>query len=214
MFGETLRSAVASLGANKLRSALTVLGMTIGVASVIVLVAVGNGSSAAVQSSIQKLGTNVLLVMSTTGPSGPGAASADTGSGAKPLTTDDADAIQDPAQAPDVANASPVVSVAGATLVNGGTSYQPSQVVGTTPSYATAHDYEAAAGSMISQQDLSSRNRVAVRRPDRGVEPFRRTGPGRSDDPDQRLQLSDRRRDEGEGVERLPGPGRLRDRPR
>ena len=49
MLRETLRTAVASLGANKLRSALTVLGMTIGVASVIVLVAVGNGSSAAVQ---------------------------------------------------------------------------------------------------------------------------------------------------------------------
>ena len=136
--------------------------MTIGVASVIVLVAVGIGSSAAVQSSIERLGTNVLLVMSTTGPVGLGVAEADSGSAAKPRTTDDADAIQDPAQAPDVANASPVVNVAGATLVNGGTSYEPSQVVGTTPSYATAHDYEAAAGSMITQKDLSSRNRVAV----------------------------------------------------
>jgi putative ABC transport system permease protein len=159
MFRETLRTAVASLGANKLRSALTVLGMTIGVASVIVLVAVGNGSSAAVQSSIERLGTNVLLVMSTSGPGGVGPGS---NAGTEALTTDDADAIQDPAQDPDVASASPVVNVPSATLVNGATSYQPSQVVGTTPSYSTAHDYEAADGSMISQHDLSSRERVAV----------------------------------------------------
>jgi putative ABC transport system permease protein len=159
MFRETLRTAVASLGANKLRSALTVLGMTIGVASVIVLVAVGNGSSAAVQSSIERLGTNVLLVMSTGGPGGLGAGA---NAGTKPLTTDDATAVEDPAQAPDVASASPVVQVQSATLVNGATSYQPSQVVGTTPSYATSHDYEAAAGSMISQSDLSGRDRVAV----------------------------------------------------
>jgi putative ABC transport system permease protein len=159
MLRETLRTAVASLGANKLRSALTVLGMTIGVASVIVLVAVGNGSSAAVQSSIERLGTNVVLVMGTSGPGGIGAGA---GTDTKPLTTDDASALEDPAQAPDVASASPVVQVPSATLINGGTSYQPSQVVGTTPSYATAHDYEAAAGSMISRHDVSTRNRVAV----------------------------------------------------
>ncbi|MDX6607345.1 MAG: putative transport system permease protein [Solirubrobacterales bacterium] len=162
MIRETLRTAVASLGANKLRSALTVLGMTIGVASVIVLVAVGNGSSAAVQSSIERLGTNVLLVMSTSGPSGPGGVGAGSSAGTKPLTTEDASAIQDPAQAPDVASAAPVVDVQGATLVDGSTSYQPSQVVGTTPSYATAHDYQAAAGSMITQSESTSRSRVAV----------------------------------------------------
>jgi putative ABC transport system permease protein len=50
------------LFANKLRSALTVLGMTIGVASVIVLISIGTGSSHAVQQRIQALGTNVLLV--------------------------------------------------------------------------------------------------------------------------------------------------------
>ena len=65
---ETLRIAWSGITANKLRSGLTILGMTIGVASVIVLIAVGNGSSKAVQSRIQSLGTNVLIVM----PSGGG----------------------------------------------------------------------------------------------------------------------------------------------
>ena len=64
----TLRIAWSGITTNKLRSGLTILGMTIGVASVIVLIAVGNGSSKAVQSRIQSLGTNVLIVM----PSGGG----------------------------------------------------------------------------------------------------------------------------------------------
>ena len=59
---ETLRIAWSGITANKLRSGLTILGMTIGVASVIILIAVGNGSSKAVQSRIQSLGTNVLIV--------------------------------------------------------------------------------------------------------------------------------------------------------
>ncbi len=64
---ETLRIAWSGITANKLRSGLTILGMTIGVASVIVLIAVGNGSSKAVQSRIQSLGTNVLVVMPSGG---------------------------------------------------------------------------------------------------------------------------------------------------
>ena len=62
---ETLRIAWGGIATNKLRSSLTILGMTIGVASVIILIAVGNGSSKAVQSRIQSLGTNVLIVMAT-----------------------------------------------------------------------------------------------------------------------------------------------------
>jgi putative ABC transport system permease protein len=59
---ETLQIALGGILANKLRSGLTILGLTIGVASVIVLVAVGNGSSKAVEQRIEALGTNVLLV--------------------------------------------------------------------------------------------------------------------------------------------------------
>ncbi len=59
---ETIRVALAGLAANKLRSGLTILGLTIGVGSVIVLIAVGTGSSAAVENQIDQLGSNVLLV--------------------------------------------------------------------------------------------------------------------------------------------------------
>ena len=62
---ETIRVALAGLAANKLRSGLTILGLMIGVGSVIVLVAVGTGSSAAVQNQIDALGSNVLLVEAT-----------------------------------------------------------------------------------------------------------------------------------------------------
>src|SRR4051794_16922612 len=62
MRAETLTSALRGVLANKLRSSLTILGLTIGVASVIVLIAVGNGSSHAVQERIEALGSNVLLV--------------------------------------------------------------------------------------------------------------------------------------------------------
>jgi putative ABC transport system permease protein len=62
---ETFRSALLGLSANLLRSLLTVLGILIGVAAVITLVAVGNGSSAQVQARIRSLGTNTLTVFNT-----------------------------------------------------------------------------------------------------------------------------------------------------
>ena len=61
---ETLRFAVGGLAANKVRSGLTMLGVLIGVAAVIILLAVGNGSSQSVKDSIEKLGTNSLTVTS------------------------------------------------------------------------------------------------------------------------------------------------------
>ena len=61
---DTARTAWGGIASHKLRSGLTILGMTIGVAAVIVLIAVGNGSSRSVQSRIQSLGTNVLVVLS------------------------------------------------------------------------------------------------------------------------------------------------------
>src|SRR6202042_3796669 len=99
---ETLHLALAGITANKLRSGLTILGMTIGVASVIVLIAVGNGSSKAVQSTIQSLGTNVLVVQASGGfRLGSRASTAASVS----LTKADAQALQDPSLAPDVKSA-------------------------------------------------------------------------------------------------------------
>jgi putative ABC transport system permease protein len=156
----TLRIAWSGITANKLRSGLTILGMTIGVASVIVLIAVGNGSSKAVQSQIQSLGTNVLIVM----PSGGGfriGPRASTGTSVS-LTKQDAQALESPSLAPDVKSASPVVDASSVTLVYGSSSYEPSSFVGTTPSYLAAHSYKIAEGSAFTAAEVSQHKRVAV----------------------------------------------------
>jgi putative ABC transport system permease protein len=157
---QILRIAWSGITTNKLRSGLTILGMTIGVASVIVLIAVGNGSSKAVQSRIQSLGTNVLIVM----PSGGGfrlGPRASTGTGVS-LTKQDAEALPSPGLAPDVKSASPVVNVGDVTLVSGSSSYEPSSFVGTTPSYLQAHNYKIAEGTLFTSADVNAHKRVVV----------------------------------------------------
>ncbi|HEY4452593.1 MAG TPA: ABC transporter permease [Solirubrobacteraceae bacterium] len=155
---ETLQIAWAGITANKLRSGLTIVGMTIGVASVIVLIAVGNGSSRAVQASINSLGTNVLVVL-TNGFRG--GARANTASSIS-LTRADAEALQNKSLAPDVKSASPVVNASAEKLVYGGTSYEASSFVGTTPSYLQAHSYTLAAGRAFSAEAVSTHQRVVV----------------------------------------------------
>src|ERR1700742_591602 len=100
----------------------------IGVGSVIVLVAVGTGSSSAVQSQIEALGSNVLLVSSTPtlgGLRGGGQTSTES------LTTADASALVNKLTAPDVESASPVVNANDVTLTYNGSTYSPSTFVGT-----------------------------------------------------------------------------------
>jgi putative ABC transport system permease protein len=156
---ETIRIAWGGVSANKLRSGLTILGMTIGVASVIILIAVGNGSSKAVQSRIQSLGTNVLLVQGSGGFRRFAGASTTT---SVSLTKADAQALQNPSLAPDVKSASPVVNASSVTLVSGGTSFEPSSFIGTTPSYLVAHSYHLAEGRSFSAEDVAQHRRVAV----------------------------------------------------
>jgi putative ABC transport system permease protein len=153
---ETMRIAVGGLVANKLRSGLTILGLTIGVASVIILVSVGNGSAQAVQQRIESLGANVLLVLRGF-PGGTGGSNVS----ATPLTQDDAKALSDQNNAPDVASSSPVVN-ADPTMVENAASYSPGQFVGTTPSYAAAHSYRLAIGSSFTSADVTNHRRVLL----------------------------------------------------
>jgi putative ABC transport system permease protein len=156
---ETLRIAWSGITANKLRSGLTILGMTIGVASVIVLIAVGNGSSKAVASRIQSLGTNVLIVQASGGfRGGARASTANTIS----LTRADAQALQSPGLAPDVKSASPVVDASEVKLVYGSSSFEPSSFVGTTPSYLQAHSYKVVEGTSFTEADVREHRRVIV----------------------------------------------------
>jgi putative ABC transport system permease protein len=140
---ETIRVALGGLGANKLRTGLTILGLMIGVGSVIVLIAVGTGSSQAVENQIDALGSNVLLV--TAAPTLGGLRGG--GSSSSSLTVADANALENRFTAPDVKSASPVVNANGVTLTYNGTTYSPSSFYGTTPSYQAAHSYSMAEGS-------------------------------------------------------------------
>jgi putative ABC transport system permease protein len=156
---ETLGVAFAGLAANRLRSALTILGLMIGVGSVIVLIAVGTGSSDAVQQQINSLGSNVLLVQSATGLGGIRGGGSSSGIA---LTLADATALQNAFEAPDVAGVSPVVSANGATLAYNGATYTPSQFLGTTPNYKAARSYTTAEGSWFTGSQERSHSRALV----------------------------------------------------
>ncbi len=111
---ESIRLALQGIMANRLRSALTMLGILIGVAAVILLIAVGAGSSAAVQNQLAGLGTNTLTVFPTGGFGGGGPGGANrTGTVSRQarLTAKDVTALEDKTNAPDVAEVAPVVNV-------------------------------------------------------------------------------------------------------
>jgi putative ABC transport system permease protein len=161
-FREIFRFAFAGLRANMLRSALTTLGILIGVGAVILLVAVGKGSGAQVQANINKLGTNLLTVSRQAGGFGRGAArNTGTQSSAQALTVADAQALVDPTNAPDVLSASPVVTAAPTATYQGAT-HQIAQLVGTYPAYFTATNWELASGSFFSADDVSRATKSVV----------------------------------------------------
>ncbi|GAA2482543.1 ABC transporter permease [Winogradskya humida] len=152
-FFEVVRFALRGLSANKLRSALTMLGILIGVAAVILLVAVGNGSAKAISDRIEALGTNTITVMSSGGGGG--------GSSTAKLTPEIADALIDPTLAPDVASVSPVVS-SSATLTYEGTDHDVTSFVGTTAGWFTASNTPVGTGAGFTADDEAQARRVVV----------------------------------------------------
>jgi putative ABC transport system permease protein len=156
---DSLRIAWQGASANKLRSLLTILGVLIGVSAVIILLAVGTGSSQAVQNRIRQLGTNTITVLGR-GRFGRGPATTGTQSQKASLTIQSVAAIEDPSQAPDVQSVSPVVST-NQTAAFAAASYS-SSVIGTTPAYLTAEDYTVSAGSPITSADVTNRSRVVL----------------------------------------------------
>ncbi len=168
---EILRFALHGLGANKLRSGLTTLGILIGVGAVILLVAIGNGSSRQIQESIQRLGTNTLTVMPFRGRQ-----AAQAGVTPRDLTVADAQALADRQGAPDVKSVSPVVSTQ-ATATYEETSHQISQVVGTYPTYFEATNSPVAAGAAFTDQDVTEARKVVVLGQSAAEELFGRVDP-------------------------------------
>ena len=148
--------ALRGISSNWLRSLLTMLGVLIGVAAVIVLLAVGTGSSEAVAKSINSLGTNTLTVFS--GGGGRFASQTGTKSSNATLSTTDVKLIGDSNNAPDVQSVSPVIST-NETATYKGATYSTS-VIGSTPSYLPASNYTISAGRSISAADVKSHAQV------------------------------------------------------
>ena len=128
------------------------LGILIGVAAVILLVAVGNGSAKAISARIEALGTNTITVMSANRG----------GSTNAVLTSAIADALVDPALAPDVRSVSPVVNASSTTVTYEGTDHSVSQFVGTTPSWFGASNSPVGTGSAFTADDEAKGRRVVV----------------------------------------------------
>jgi putative ABC transport system permease protein len=148
-----IRISFRGIQTNKLRSSLTTLGILIGVAAVIILVAVGTGSSQAVENSINALGTNTLTVLQ-------GGSSAGVQTQFTNLTLQDVTEMENKTLAPDVLSVSPVIttSVTATYASSSGTA----SVIGSTPSYLTAEDYTVEAGSTLTSSDITTRARVVL----------------------------------------------------
>ena len=151
---KTLRTALTALTTNKMRSALTVLGIIIGVTAVISLMSIGEGSQAAITSNIESLGTNLLFVRA--GASSQGVVRGAQGSAAT-LTLADAEAL---AQASSVAAVAPQVSTF-AQVVAGGENTN-TQILGVTPEYLSVRNYKVAEGEFISDAQVQAKSLVAV----------------------------------------------------
>ncbi len=174
-----LRFALRGLSANKLRSGLTTLGILIGVGAVIMLVAVGNGSSKQVQKNIERLGTNTLTVMPSTSRGGGGGAAAEAASRAfgggggaqqqtgprtqaRDLTVEDARALADAANAPSVKSVSPVVNASSSNAAYAGTSHAIQQFVGSYPAYFEASNDPVERGTYFTDDDVLNDRKVVV----------------------------------------------------
>ena len=155
---DSFRSALQSLVTNKLRSALTMLGVIIGVASVIAMVAVGNGASIQVQQQVLSLGSNLVTVTpgnqnSDTGLRGAGAQSVN-------LTLDDMNAIE--AQLGPTIAAVEAEQSAGRWQVTAAGQNWNSQVTGVTTGYPQVRDWGLAYGDFFTDDDVRVYAQVAV----------------------------------------------------
>jgi putative ABC transport system permease protein len=154
-FTQNVRSALRALMANKLRSALTMLGIVIGVGSVVALLSVGTGAQASITSRISNIGANLITVYAgsrnNTAPSGAG------GGATAPLTYEEAQQLQGLAG---VAAVSPQVQ--SRQNLKYQSTQTSAQVVGVEPDYATVHPDQLDHGRFISASDVTNKSRVAV----------------------------------------------------
>ena len=156
---ESVRLALRALAANKLRAALTMLGIIIGVGAVITLMSVGDGVQAYITAQFQDMGTNMLIVFpgEVQNPMSSGAAMMGVGAS---LTVGDAEALADPLRVPDVVKIAPALAQFGRVAV--GREERFTQVNGVTPELMEVRNWYPVVGEFISTQDLEGRSRVVV----------------------------------------------------
>lgn len=163
-FWQGLLEALQSLSSNKLRSALTILGIVIGVGAVIAMLAIGRGAQDTITGSISGIGTNLLFVV----PGG-----SEEVSNPKPLTLTDAEALRDSFVAPSVTGVAPIItgnvelSFAGESLFTQG--------YGVTPDYMPVRNVEMLEGEFIGEVHILGRAAVVVLGPDAAEELFGRS---------------------------------------
>jgi putative ABC transport system permease protein len=155
---ETLRTGLEAIRAHRLRSGLTMLGILIGIAAVILTVGLGEGASAQIRAQINSLGTNLLIITPGSATSA-GGVNGPLGS-ATTLSVQDADALASKVAAPDIAVVAPT-SQAPQTLI-AGTANWSTNMVGTTPGWLEARARTVAEGRFLTAADENGVAAVAV----------------------------------------------------
>ncbi|MBI4232861.1 MAG: ABC transporter permease, partial [Chloroflexi bacterium] len=153
---DILRVATGALAANKLRSALTVLGIVIGITAVIALMSVGRGAQAAVTERIQGIGTNLLFVQPGQATEGGVRGTATLAS----LTLEDATALAGPGETNSISLVAPQVTGFGQ-IVAGGLNTR-AQLLGITPEFQWVRNFNIADGEFIAPEQVLARSSVAV----------------------------------------------------
>jgi putative ABC transport system permease protein len=151
----TFKISIRALRVNKMRSALTMLGIIIGVGAVIAMVAVGAGASQKIAAQISSMGSNLLIIL----PGSTSAGGVRMGSGSQPtLSMGDADAIVK--ECPSVADVAPTLGGV-AQIVTGHMNWS-TGVSGTTPGFLNVRDWDLQSGKPFTQQDVKSATKVAL----------------------------------------------------
>ena len=154
---DIIHETYTALLSNKVRTGLTMLGIIIGIGSVIAMVAIGQGAQGSIQSNIQSLGANLIQV--TPGSQGGPGSQVSQGRGtARTLTYDDAQAIGEEISSVQVVSA----ELSGRYQVVGKGTNTNTTVMGATPEYPVVRNVSIAEGSFISDQNLGSLSKVAV----------------------------------------------------
>jgi len=157
-FVATVTTSLSSLAKNPTRTILTMLGIVIGIASVITMMAIGKGSKNSIRASIEKMGANSVMIMPGS-MQPPGTAKQGAGS-AITLTPGDAAAIA--GDCPSVGASSPVVRGTGIRVVFGNVNWEPANMYGVAPPYLDVRNWSVAEGRCFTPEEVENNARVCL----------------------------------------------------